>query len=82
MIIVKIANETRWILHYEQDPNKPHFGNHMIKLERHIKARLEGQQIDLQLESSVDKNKRDIKSGRAVKEEALVNARKVEKLED
>ena len=81
VIIVKVVNETRWILHYEQDPTKPHFGNNMIKLERHIKARLEDQPIELQLESKADKNKRDIKSGRAVKEENLVNARNVESLE-
>lgn len=81
VIIVKVLNEVRWILHYEQDPDKPDFGDNMIKLERHIRAKLEGQPIELLLESKADRNRRDIKSGRLV-EEKTISARGVESLED
>lgn len=80
--IVKVMNETRWVLHYDQEAGKPDFGNSMIKLERHIRAKLEGQPIELLLESRMDRNRRDIKSGRAVQEEKMVSARNVESLED
>lgn len=82
VIIVKVMNETRWVLHYEQDPAKPDFGDSMIKLERHIRAKLEDQPIELMLEALADKNKREVRNGRADKVVKTVSARNIESLED
>lgn len=68
--VLTIKHETVWILTYDQDPNKPHFGNAMIKLERFIKEML-GEQVELQLEPSEDRNKRFQRTGRKLQTEVL-----------
>lgn len=76
--VVDIKKGYRWILAHTQDPAMPNFHLCMIKLERWIKAHMNVEYIELQLESLEDRNKRDIRSGRDIK---MVNARNVEKLD-
>lgn len=63
VMVTKVLNDTRFVLSYTQAPDKPDFGRAMIKLERWIRARL-GFEIELQLESIEDRNKRVERSGR------------------
>jgi len=61
--VIDIKNDTRLVLSYTQDPTKPNFGHHMIKLERWLRSEL-GFEVELQLESIEDRNKRVQRSGR------------------
>ena|SRR3990167_3353415 len=77
--IIEVKHGSVVILDYTQNKNLPDFGDHMIKLERFMKHCLGATDLELQLESLEDKNRRDIKHGRAVAK--MVNARNVESLE-
>lgn len=77
VILVEIKKATRWILAFDQAPDKPNFAYAMIRLERWLKDYLKNPNIELLCEGMDDKNKRDIKSGRKT---TLVSARNVESL--
>lgn len=79
--LVEIKKGNRLVLHYDQDPTKPSFHEHMIRLERWMKDYLKEKHLDLVLEPIEDKNRRHIRSGRVEKTTKLVNARGVDKLE-
>lgn len=55
--VIEVKDNDRFVLSYEQDPTKPDFGKHMIKLERLMKQAL-GVVVDLRLESKEDLAKR------------------------
>lgn len=77
--VLKIKDGWRWVLGYEQDPNKPDFVNGMIRLEVWIRKFL-NTDVDLLLEPLADKNKRDVKTGRA-QPIKMVSERGIEKLD-
>lgn len=55
--VTEIKNDTRFVLAYNQMPGKPDFGRHMIKLELWLRAQMNFQ-VELQLESIEDRNRR------------------------
>lgn len=62
--LVEIRNSTRFVLSYVQKPNFPDFGNAMIKLEFELQKK-SGLPIELQLETTEDRNKRTQRTKRA-----------------
>lgn len=65
--IVEMKDRGRIMLSYTQKPEYPNFGHAMIRLERWMKERLQTE-LELQLESTDDRSKRDAKSGRLSQE--------------
>ena len=63
VLVTDIKNETRFVLSYKQNPEKPDFGRHMIKLERWLRTKL-GFEVELQLESIEDRNRREERTKR------------------
>ncbi len=61
--VTQIKHDTRFVLTFTQDPTKPNFGHSMIKLERWLRGELKFE-VELQLESIEDRNKRVQRSGR------------------
>ncbi len=55
--VVEIKNDTRLVLHYTQQTDKPNFGNAMIRLERRLRDKMHFE-VELQLEAIEDRNKR------------------------
>lgn len=62
--LVEVKNETRLVLSVVQNPQYPPFGHAMIKLERWLKTFLDVEDLELQLESKEDRNRRVERSGR------------------
>lgn len=62
--VVTILNDTRFVLDYRQSLTHPNFGWAMIKVERELR-RMTQMEVELQLESLEDKNKRVQRSGRS-----------------
>lgn len=62
-VVVGIKDNDRFVLSYEQDPEKNDFAKSMIKLETLMRQTM-GVVIDLRLESKEDKNKRAGRNGR------------------
>jgi hypothetical protein len=62
--VIGVKDNDRFVLSYEQDPMKPDFGKHMIKLET-LMREVMGVVVDLVLEPMEDKNKRAQRNGRA-----------------
>jgi hypothetical protein len=50
-------DKCRWTLEYKQDPEKPDFANHMMKVESLLQKLLR-MPVDLRLETKEDKMKR------------------------
>jgi hypothetical protein len=63
VLVTEIKNDTRLVLSYKQNPEKPDFGRHMIKLERWLRSKM-GFEIELQLESIEDRNRREERTKR------------------
>lgn len=61
--VTEIKNDTRFVLSYKQDPAKPDFGRHMIKLERWLRDKMKFE-VELQLESIEDRNRREERTKR------------------
>ncbi len=63
VLVTEIKSETRLVLSYKQNPDKPDFGRHMIKLERWLREKM-GIEVELQLESLEDRNRREERTKR------------------
>jgi hypothetical protein len=63
VLVTEIKNDTRLVLSFKQNPDKPDFGRHMIKLERWLRAQM-GFEVELQLESIEDRNRREERTKR------------------
>ena len=63
VLVQEVKDNDRFVLTYEQDPTKPDFGSHMIKLETLMRQTM-GVVVDLRLETKEDKNKRAGRNGR------------------
>ena len=61
--LLEVQEKDRFVLSYEQDPNKPEFHSNMIKLEGLMRQTM-GIVIDLRLEPKADRNKRTLRTGR------------------
>jgi hypothetical protein len=77
--VAQVRFGTVWVLAYDQAPDKPHFANAMIRLERWLKADSGNPNIELQCEAIEDKNKRHVRMGISVHKGASL--RGVESLE-
>jgi hypothetical protein len=63
VVITEIKNDTRLVLNYKQDKTKPDFGRSMIKLERWLREKMHFE-VELQLESIEDRNRREERTKR------------------
>ena len=63
VLVTEIKNNTRFVLSYKQAADKPDFGRHMIKMERWLRIKF-GFEIELQLESLEDRNRREGRTNR------------------
>lgn len=61
--LIGVKDNDRFILAYNQDPEKPEFSRNMIKLETLMRQTM-GVVVDLRLEAKADKNKRTTRTGR------------------
>jgi hypothetical protein len=57
VLVPEIKADTRFVLSYSQNKEKPDFGRHMIKLEKWLREKM-GFEVELLLESIEDRNKR------------------------
>lgn len=63
VLVTNVLNDTRFVLSYKQAADKPDFGRHMIKLERKLREKF-GFEVELQLESIEDRNRREERTKR------------------
>lgn len=63
VLVTEIKNDTRLVLSYKQNPEMPNFGHAMIKMERRLRAQM-GFEVELQLESIEDRNRREERTKR------------------
>ncbi|MGE3760114.1 MAG: hypothetical protein AB7H97_20280, partial [Pseudobdellovibrionaceae bacterium] len=62
--VTEVKGDARFFLNYKQDKTKPDFGRHMIKLEHWLRNKLQFE-VDLQLESIEDRNRREERTKRS-----------------
>lgn len=79
--LLRIEKGGRWVLAYTQNPEMPHFGRHMIKLERRLKANTGQQNIELLCETIEDRNRRFKRTNREEEMAKLTSARGIESLD-